>query len=67
MKVRELTNVSNSDIDVTLIGGTKVTLSPRSTLKNADITDAQDLSGKVKVVGDLTEVTAATGRTRIDG
>ena len=67
MRIKKLTNITNENITVTLLGGPQITLPPNASLDNADITDVQSLQGKVQIIEDLTEVSLPSGKKRLLG
>jgi len=67
MRVTELKNTSNENIDIELINGATITLAPKTKLKNMDIREVDSIKGKVEFKEDLTEVNQATGRRPIFG
>jgi len=68
MRIRELENNSNEDVELKHKNGTRTTLPPGTKLKNVDIVNLSEIGGRVKIKFDLTEVTGeSSGKQRLNG
>jgi len=63
MKIVDIQNNSNKDIELRHKNGAKTTLPPDIKLKNIDITNLGEIKGQVKTTIDLTEVTENSKKT----
>ena len=62
MRIKNLTNLSNEDINLRLMNGAEITLPPNSAITNTDIVEVESVRDKVKFTEDLTEITNKTGK-----
>lgn len=66
MRVSKLANTSGEPIDVKLKEGSSISLPPGAEMHNVEISNFEDLKGKIKMTEDLSEVTSTPGKTRLD-
>lgn len=66
MRVKKLTNESESSIRVKCKNGLEHIVPPGVTLNDIDVVNEQDLKDKAKITFDLTEVNEEQGKTRLD-
>lgn len=66
MKIKNIENTSDVEIELKHKSGVKTILPPKQILQNSDITNLSEVRGQVKVTYDLTEVNENQGKTRLD-
>jgi len=66
MRARRLENISQVRVSLKLKNGQSIDLPSGSVLENVNITNEDELKGKVAITRDLTEVTENSGKTRLD-
>ena len=65
MRLTKLENTSNESIEVKMKGGMSINLPPTCEMNNVDVENVKDLAGKIRIKGNLTEVTNSQGKTKL--
>ena len=65
MKVRKITNISDSNIGIILSTGNVIIVGPKGILENKDISNLDDISEYVKVELDLSEVNPVNEKKKL--
>ncbi len=67
MQAKSLKNITKGRVRVEFISGMSANLLPGCEIENVNITNEEELKGKVVIVKDLTEVTEGEGKTILHG
>lgn len=67
MRAKSVKNITNGRVRVRFTSGMSANLLPGSTIENVEISNEDELKGRVHIVGDLTEVNENSGKQRLDG
>jgi hypothetical protein len=65
MRVNSLTNISSEKIVVKLTDGVEVSLPSNKSISGVDVANLGEISSRVKVKEDLTEVGISKGKTKL--
>jgi len=65
MRAKSLKNITNGRVRVRFASGMSANLLPGCTIENVNITNDEELKGKVHMVRDLTEVNEVQGKTQL--
>jgi len=66
MRAKSVKNITNRKVKVQFANGVSADLIPGSTIENVNVTNEEELKGKVLITRDLTEVTEESGKVRLD-
>lgn len=65
MRATSLKNITNGRVRVKFASGVSANLLPGCTIENVNITNEEEIKGKVHIVRDLTEVTEDSGKMQL--
>ena len=66
-RATSLKNITNGRVRINFLSGMSANLLPGCTIENVAITNAEEVKGKIHMVGDLTEVMdGSSGKIRLD-
>lgn len=65
MRAKSVKNITNGKVKVQFPSGVSADLPPGSTIENVNVTNEEELKGKVYITRDLTEVNENSGKTQL--
>jgi len=65
MRVKSVKNITNGKVNLQFASGVSADLPPGSTIENVNVTNEEEIKGKVHITRDLTEVNEPQGKKQL--